>query len=148
MATLATLTTTTLSQRCDASDAVVYLTSTSGVLVGMGVWVDAELMRVVSVGTRADGGVVVARGVEGSIASRHQALAPVTIGRLDQFYTSNPAGLPSNEALVTPWINTMTGQVWSLQGDESSPQRWWQDVTTTYGIGSLGVRTTTVTPSS
>lgn len=148
-----TLSSTTLKTNCAASDTAVQLTSTTGVTVNnlttLRFWVDRELMTVVSLGLGT--WVNVLRGSDGSIASAHGSSATVYIGRADQFQSSDPVGTPPSPVLVSPWINVLTGTIWLAEGDESGPSagaRFWQIVTNVPGTGSLGVRTTTQTPTS
>jgi hypothetical protein len=118
--------------------------------VGYGLWVDQELMKVVGilsdpVGLRYQ----VLRGQAGSSSQSHSSTAQVTIGQINQFYLTDPKGKPENVVLVSPWINTVNGQVWFPQGDASPDNtvRWWQNVTNTYGVGPVGVRTQTSNPT-
>jgi len=91
----------------------------------------------------------------GSHAQSHSSTAQVTIGPMSSFYKTDPKGRPSNVVLVSPWINTVNGKVWLPQGDsypggfttDTVAIRWWQEVTNTYGIGALGVRSKTSSPS-
>lgn len=129
--------------------AVTSLTTANYVVKGLGLWMDQELMQVLEslsdpVGVRFR----VKRGVGGSQAQRHASTATVTIGNMNQFYSHDPKGRPRDVVLVSPWINSSNGKVFLPQGD-GSPDiaiRWWQDVTNTYGIGPLGVRTTVSSP--
>lgn len=146
-----TLSTTTLADSVTSSPNLVKLTSTSGVIPGMRLYVDRELMAVISLDV--DPWVKVQRGVDGTHASRHSSTATVTIGRADQFYTTDPQGASPSEFMVSPHINVLNGNVWLAQGDAAPTAgapvyRWWQNVTTTYGVGPLGVRQITQDPTS
>jgi hypothetical protein len=144
-----TLSTTTLQQTAGASDSQIKVESTSGMFPGTRLWIDRELMTVVSLGVSP--WVNVLRGVDGTSAQAHSSLSTVTIGRGDQFYSIDPVGRPFDAISVSPYINVLTGDVWLAQGDaqpDGTAVRWWQKVTTTYGVGALGVRTTTQDPTA
>ena len=140
MAALATLTTTTLRTAVSSSESSLCLTSTAGVLPGLYLYLDQELVKVVSLGLNTC--VNVRRGADGTSGAAHASGVTVTLGRGDQFYLSNPVGTPPTEVLVTPWINVLTGEQWTPQGDETGPNvaRWWAKTEVTRGIGPLGVR--------
>lgn len=144
------LSTTTLSRTVEPSDSKVYLASTSGVTPGVRLFLDRELLaieRLTGIGTE----VIVRRGVDGTVASRHATNTAVYIGRPDQFYSTDPVGLPPNELLVYPYINVITGDLWTAEGDESGPGlqgRIWSKVTRSIDAGALGNNQLTVnTPS-
>ena len=142
MAALATLTTTTLSTDVEPNDSSVQLASTSGVLPGMRLYIDQELMGVQSLGLGTS--VNVLRGVDGTATTRHASSRAVVIGQASQFYDYDPIGPPPPQVLVTPWINVRTGAQWTAQGDEtgaSGADRWWAKTEHTHGVGALGVRT-------
>ncbi len=144
MAALATLNSTSLVTPAGSSDSAVQLLSTSGVTPGLRLYADQELMAVVSLGLGT--WVNVQRGVDGTAGQAHASgTAPVYIGRADQFYSSNPVGAPPTEVLVTPWINVMTGEQWTPQGDETGPNvaRWWAKTEYTHSVGAFGNRTET-----
>lgn len=144
-----TLSTTTLSTPVGTSEKQIEVASTSGLTEGTRLWIDRELMSVVSLGV--GNWVNVRRGVDGTNASAHASTATVYIGRADQFYSSDPVGSPPDAVLVSPYINTRSGEVWFAQGDvlpTGQAIRWWQRQTTTYETGPLGIRTTTLDPSS
>jgi hypothetical protein len=144
-----TLSTTTLAANVGASDNQIKLASTAGVTPGTRLWVDRELMAVVSLGV--DPWVNVSRGVDGTAGSPHNSAATVTIGQAYQFYSSDPVGRPNEAVPVSPYINVRNGTIWYAQGDAvpgDTATRWWQAVTTTYDTGPLGVRTTTMDPTS
>ena len=157
MAATVTLASTTLAAVVNESDTAVNVASTTGISKGIGLFVENELMSVVSVGLPSGNGTMVnvLRGRGATAQRRHSNGATVYIGRPDQFYSTDPVGTPGTVVQVSPYINTTNGTVWFPQGDEvpgssnTSPQpRWWQLVTNTPGIGDLGVRTTTQTPTS
>lgn len=144
-----TLSTTTLSAPVRMSDSSILVASTSGLTPGIRLWVDKELMSVVGLGINNQ--VSVQRGVDGSAGSDHASSSVITIGRADQFYSSDPVGRPPSVIPVSPYINVLNGSVWFAQGDSQPDMvtaRWWQPVTTTYGAGALGIRTTAQDPSS
>lgn len=143
-----TLASTTLSAPVGASETLLKLASTSGVVPGMFLWLDGELMKVM--GLDVDPWVLVKRGVDGSPAMSHGALVTVYIGRGDQFYGTNPVGRPPAAIPVSPYINVQNGSVWFAQGDASTTNaanRWWQQSTSTFGTGSLGVRNVSADPT-
>lgn len=139
-----TLSTTTLSASVGPLDQAVNLASTSGVLPGYRLYIDRELMRVLSIGVGT--WVNVQRGVDGTATTSHASSATVTIGQADQFYSQDPTGPPPSEVPVTPWINVINGTQWTAQGDETGANlqaRWWAKTETVHGVGALGVRTAT-----
>ncbi len=143
-----TLGTTNFAKPVGKFDSQVYVASTSGLVAGMRLFADRELMSVTSLAGFANL-VNVRRGVDGTAAERHGTEVTVYSGAADQFYRQDPEGQPRTDLLVTPWINVRTGDVWFAQGDQfANGQRWWQKQTTTYGFGALGERLTTQTPTS
>jgi len=145
-----TLATATLTYSVTPDAGEVQLSSVSGIDVGDRLWIDRELMKVNSVVTGTTR-VKVNRGVDGTAATRHASSAVVTVGRADQFYTTDPIGSPEMVIPVSPYINAINGRVWMSQGDalpDGNAYRWWQEVTQTYGIGPLGVRTQVASLSS
>lgn len=147
MAALATLSTTTLVYPVSSSDASLVLTSVTNVLPGLCLYLDAELCCVVSVGLPTNNGtnVNVLRGTNATAATAHNSMTPVTIGRGDQFYQSNPVGAAPAAPLVTPWINVLTGEQWTVQGDEagSAAAPYWARTEYVHAIGAMGVRSST-----
>lgn len=144
-----TLSTTTLTAPVSSTSGLISVASTAGMTPGMRLWVDRELMSVVSLDV--DPWVRVLRGVDGSAASAHNSSSTVTIGRGDQFYSSDPVGQPPAAIPVSPYINVLTGDVFLAQGSAQpggSNVRWWQKVTTTYGAGAFGAVTTTQSPTA
>jgi hypothetical protein len=128
---------------------VTSLVTASQILVGTGLWIEQELMKVQEVLSDPIGVKYrVQRGQGGSSSQPHSSMVHVTIGSLDKFYTRDPKGRPSEAVLVSPWINTVSGRVWFPQGDSLSvSERYWQEVTNTYGIGPLGIRTESSSPA-
>ena len=149
MSATVTLSTTTLTNGIGPLDRDILLGSTSGVRTGLFLFADRELMKVESV---LDNGLTrVSRGQNGTAASKHSSSAVVTIGSGTQFYTQDPVGSPAEATEVAPWINTRNGKVWYAQGDAQPTGltfRWWQDATTTYSIGALGIRASESSPTS
>jgi hypothetical protein len=145
-----TLSTTTLTNGIGPSDQEFRLDSYTGIVPGYRLYIDRELCTVNSI--RSDGnGVDVSRGVDGTCACPHASSSVVTIGRADQFYQSDPQGAPAEAIEVSPYINTRNGKIYYAQGDPEPTgftYRWWQDVTNTYGIGALGIRTREANPTS
>jgi hypothetical protein len=147
MAATVTLSTTTLRNPVSESDQAIRVSSTSGMFPGVWLFVNRELMSVRKVGI--DSWVDVSRGQDGTATMRHASGATLTLGQSHQFYASDPIGVPPNDVAVSPWINVITGDSFTAQGDEAGPgleARWWQKNVATYGVGSLGVRTVTNTP--
>lgn len=145
-----TLATATLTYGVGPGDGELTLSSVTGIDSGYRLWIDRELMKVLQVVTGTLR-VKVIRGYDGTVASQHSSSALVTIGRADQFYTVDPVGAPLSATPVAPYINVINGKVWYAQGDalpEGGTYRWWQEVTQTYGIGPLGVRTQVANLSS
>ena len=143
-----TLSTTTLLNTIGTTDSQVKVDSTSAIFPGYRLWIDRELMTVISLGISP--WVNVQRGVDGTSSQPHNSTSPVYIGRAVDFYTSDPSGRPDNALFVSPWINAITGDMWMAQGD-TAPNgqafRYWQKMTTTYDIGNLGVRSSTTSPT-
>lgn len=147
MGATVTLSSTTLAQAVNSGDGLIKVTSTAGMTTGMRLFIDRELMTVLSLGVNP--WVNVLRGRDGTAASAHNSLATIWIGRADQFYADDPIGAPAPAFSVSPYINVNNGKVWFAQGDALSPAvRWWQAQTTTYDVGALGIRTTVVSPTS
>ena len=147
MAATVTLSTTTLSEPVSASAGQIRVASTSGLTAGTRLFVDRELMSVVSLGVQSL--VNVLRGVDGTGSAAHSSSAELTIGNGDQFYSADPIGRPPEAVPVSPYINVITGERFLAQGDElpaGETDRWWQKVETTYAVGALGVRTKTTNP--
>ncbi len=143
-----TLSITSLAAPCGKDDPQIKVASTSGITAGMRLFIDRELMSVVSLGVSTL--VNVRRGVDGTLATAHTAAFPMYIGAADQFYNFDPQGKPPEAVLVSPHINVLTGDVWFAQG-ESGPNavaRWWQKQVITYTQGPLGYPSGTADPTS
>ena len=144
-----TLSTTTLSAAVSLLDDEVQLASTSGLFPGIRLFIDGELMEVLRLGVSPN--VKVRRGVDGSRSAAHVSGLTVYIGQAHQFYSHDPVGRPDAAVPVSPYINVLNGKVFLPQGDtvaSATANRWWQEVTATYGVGALGVRTTTYDPTT
>lgn len=145
-----TLATTAFLSTVGASDTQVNLASTSGIVPGVFLYANREAFKVVAL-TGVGNYVAVLRGRDGTATQPHGTGETVYIARGDQLYQSDPMGLPPAAIPVNPYINVLTGALWTVQGDDVGPQanaRSWQPITTTQSAGSLGVRvTTTTTPS-
>ncbi len=142
----ASLGTTTFSSTVEPGDTQVILSSTSGIAPGVRLFCDRELLAVVML-TGLGNAAVVRRGVDGTSSSRHATNATVWVGRADQFYDSDPYGLPPANLPVYPYINVRTGDVWAAEGDELGPGvsgRVWSKVTQSIDAGALGVNQTNV----
>jgi hypothetical protein len=144
-----TLSSTTLAQGAGASDSQIKVSSTSGLIPGKRLFVDGELMAVVSLGVSP--WVNVRRGVDGTAAAAHPQMSTAWIGGADQFYGTDPVGAPAPEIPVSPYINAVNGSVWFARGD-AGPQgisvRWWQKQDTEHAVGPLGIRTKTSSPTA
>jgi len=144
-----TLSSTSLVSPVGRSDGSVKVASTSGLFKGYRLWIDKELMEIVSLGV--DSNVNVIRGVDGTNGAAHVSGSTVTFGRADQFYTKDPVGLPPLSIPVSPYINVLNGKVWFARGDalpEGNSNRFWVQQTTTYSTGPLGVLVTTYDPTT
>lgn len=146
-----TLSTVTLTYGVSATDRFISVSSTSGLTPGKRLFVDKELMAVIS----APSSIVaeVRRGVDGTAAGAHSSSATLTIGDADQFFAHDPFNVPMSAIRVSPYINALNGKVFYAQGDvEQFPgqpvARWWQEVTNVYGQGALGIRTQTSDPTA
>ena len=145
-----TLATTTFSAPIAASDSLITVASTSGILPGMFLFANREAMRVQYL-TGIGNQVVVLRGRDGTETRAHGTGETVYIAQGYQLFDSDPQGLPPANTLVNPHINIRTGVIWVVQGDDVGPgtqARSWQPVTTTQSAGALGVRVNTVTTPS
>lgn len=142
-----TLLTTTLNRAVGATDDRLSVASVTNILVGRRLWIDQELMEVLSI---SDPWVTVRRGLDGTTSKGHSNGQTVTIGRAQEFYWQDPVGRPEPAVLVSPWINVTNGTVWYAQGDVQAPGsvRWWQKQTATYTTGALGRRIETLDPTS
>lgn len=91
----------------------VRLASVANVTATSFLWINTELMQVVS--TPVTGQPLnVVRGVSGTMPGAHASAATVTIGPGDAFKsTEPPAGACTASAQVySPWINVQSGDVW------------------------------------
>lgn len=144
-----TLATTTLEQTLDAKSSLVKLTSASGVRVGLCLFLDGELTKVIALDVSP--WVRVLRGQDGSKAIPHSSGVAVYIGEGSQFYQYDPVGRPPETFEISPWINVQNGNVWFAQGDNDPvglADRWWQLQTTAYDQGPLGIRVKTFNPTA
>lgn len=151
MANLVTLSSTTLPEPLSRDANEVKLTSTSGVLPGMRLYVDKESMEVVRLLTSP--WVYCKRGQDGTGGAIHPNGAIVWIAEAYQLYQRDPTGLPLTELLVSPWINTLTGDVFFARGDAvgagaTTNLRHWVKQTTTWTEGALGIVTISQDPSA
>ena len=127
MAATVTLATTTLSATVSATDSIWTVASTSGIVPGIHLFVDRELVKCDRPGGTANT-VVVLRGRGASASTAHISGATITLGRGDQFYESDPVGPPPNPVPVSPYINTATGVIWAVAGDvdgSTTAARFW-----------------------
>lgn len=108
------LATTTLNAAVGASASTVVLASGTNVTaIGMWLYLDREAMKVTAL-PNAAGVVAVQRGVGGTAALPHASGLTVYIGTADQFYLQDPEGTPPTVPAVTPWINLLTGAIWTV----------------------------------
>lgn len=144
-----TLNTMTLDVSVSASETHIKVASTSGLAVGIRLYLDKELMAVASL--EGAPWIDVRRGVDGTPAVPHVSGGTIYIGRAHDFYDHDPVGAPASAIAVSPHINVVTGTVWFAQGNPdpgAQAQRWWQLQTTTYSTGPLGVLVQTPSPTS
>lgn len=142
------LTTTTLSNNMSAAALTIQLASvtgisgfgpgitnpTGGTAAGTGnitdIYIDRELMQVVSVNTTAKV-VSVLRGQGGSQASAHASGDMVIIGPPGSFYNYDPEGLcigtGSTPAQYTPWVNQRTSAQWLCSSVTNTWVPGWQN---------------------
>jgi hypothetical protein len=110
------LPTTTLVNTVGSSDLTVQLTSATAVTQsGMWLFMDGEAMATTAL-PNADGTVRVSRGVGGSRAVAHASGVTIYIGQSFQFYNQDPEGQPPTNPAVTPWINVVNGNIWTVSG--------------------------------
>lgn len=142
-----TLSTTRLLTELKASESLVRVASTSGLIPDTHLFIDGELMRVVGPDV-ASSGVYVQRGVGGTAASNHDPGATAYIGTADQFFATDPVGSPPETILVSPWINVLSGAIWYAQGSAANNEpRWWQKQAVVPEVGPLGVQRFTYEPT-
>lgn len=111
------LATTTLSVAVGSSDLTVTLGSVTAIPpLGVGCWLfaDGEAFRVTALPNTSTKQVSVVRGVGGSRALPHASGVTVYIGLSTQFYTQDPEGQPPTVPAVLPWINVVTGSIWTV----------------------------------
>ena len=145
-----TLATTTFTSPVAAGDTQILLTSTSGIVPGVFLVANREVFKVIAL-TGIGTAVTVLRGQAGTATQPHGTSETIYVARGDQFYATDPVGLPPTAIPVSPYLNVLTGAIWVVQGDEigaGTGARSWQPVTSAQTIGDLGLRqTTTTTPS-
>jgi hypothetical protein len=105
------MTTTTLSAALNGSSRDVYLTSEVGVSVGTYLYVDRELMRVVSVGSP----LIVQRGY-GGIDAAHSSGAKVYVASGSEVGAVDKSGSAGNE--TGTYINHQNGRIFSIIAGE------------------------------
>jgi hypothetical protein len=142
-----TLATTTLAAAVGPADGRLSFASTAGMTPGLRLYIDGEMVTVNRLDI--DPYVFVTRGVDGTDSTPHASGTTVYICRADQVYQGPPQGTPAAAIPVSPYIDTLNSKIYFAQGDASSTSnRFWQQQTTTYDVGPLGVRTVTVDPTS
>lgn len=147
------LNTTSFAVTVEPSDQIITFADTTNLsstnATQLCVYVDNELIRLVRPTTGSQWAV--RRGIGGTAASRHATNVVVWIGRADQFYDTDPIGLPLNEIAVYPYINVLNGSIWVPEGDETASglqARIWSKVTRSIDPGALGINQLVVnTPS-
>lgn len=145
-----TLANTTLTFGVDSGASILTLTSTAGIFSKSVLWIDRELLKVQRLVDGSTTQVVVSRGQDGTAGAPHGSSSIVWIALPEQLFDVDPFGAPNGDFPVSPWINVHNGAMWVAQGDaqpNGQTYRWWQRMTTTYGNGPLGVRTSSVDPS-
>lgn len=142
-----TLSTVRLMRSTNAGESPVKFESQTGLNPGVRVFADAELMAILSYTGNFDGSGYwynVRRGVDGTSSSDHSAGITCTIGNADQFYSTDPVGSPQSSVPVLPYINVLTGQYWTAEGDNGNQGlRWWARVYNQHAVTSFGNRTST-----
>jgi len=144
-----TLATTTLTVAIGVSEGRLSFASTAGMTPGKRLFIDGEMVTVNRLDV--DPWVLVSRGVDGTEGNPHASGTTVYIGRADQFFQGPPIGAPPAVIPVSPYIDTLNGKVYFAQGDagsSGSASRWWQEQTNVRVSGSLGVRSSTIDPTS
>ena len=140
-----TLSSTTLDSGVTPSQRSVRVASTSGLIPGLALFCDGELMSVVSLGI--DPEINVIRGIGGTRATDHDGGATVYIGRPDQFFAYDPSGRPPAAIPVTPHINVLNGSVWFASGNPQGLRRW-EKQEVSVQVGALGIRIPAVNVST
>lgn len=119
---MASLATTTLSQAVTAGAQQWALASVSGVSTiqqtGATCVLFSDGEAVIVTAPPMGSSVNVQRGRLGSPVGAHAASTTVYLGTQDQFYQSDPVGVPPATLAVDPWINTVTGTVWTSSGGQ------------------------------
>ena len=143
MAATVTLATATTTKVTAVADQAITVDSVASIRPGLYLYVERELMKVRAMGIGLS--VWVNRGLAGTATTAHASGSTVTIGTPDQFYSTDPQGLPAGAVPVDPYINVLTGVHWTASGDDNdgpaTAQRWWAQKITTRDVGALGVRT-------
>lgn len=147
-----TLSTVNLVRAISAGDSFVQFNSATGLLPNLFVFMDQELLQIISNSNISDAlgtWFTVRRGCQNTRATRHSANALGYIGSGHQFYDYDPEGAPTDAPPVSPHINLRTGVLWVPQGDDvPDGQRWWTQYSNTHDIGALGIRTNTLAANS
>lgn len=87
-------------------------TSSQGGQFASEIWVDGELMGVISVNTTSKV-VGVIRGIEGTSAQDHASGQMVLLGPPGAFQKYDPKGACTSTAILfTPWVNVSNGNQW------------------------------------
>lgn len=113
----ATLTETTLAVAATQTANVLTVTSATGFTANYLMYVDRELMKIVSVSSTS---ITVTRGV-GGIQTAHAILAPVAMGPAEYFIASDRFGTCTSATVyppVLPQINTSNGKVFNCQNSK------------------------------
>jgi len=110
---------TTLSGAITATATTITLASGTGFTAGNFVYVDNEVMRIVSV---SGANITVQRGQLGTVARAHANAEPVITGAAGHFQTTDPdygatCTRGSGQAVFLPRINVLNGLVWQCGGE-------------------------------
>jgi len=97
------LTSTTLSFACSSADTLLTLASVSGVVPGVLLSIDSEILQVATL-TGVSTQVRVRRGVNGTASTAHAAAATVYVGVPADF------AIPAQDIVVAPSGSVLTGQ--------------------------------------
>lgn len=112
------LSTTTFGSAVTAGGSQWPLASTTAVQAllqsgGCALFADGEAVTVISLSGSAAN---VQRGAYGSTVQSHASGATIYIAAPGDLYQNDPSGVAPSSPAVTPWINVITGAVWTASG--------------------------------
>jgi len=115
----------------NASDRVISVASATGFVAGYGLYIDREFMIITGISST---NISVVRGAGGTRATPHLIGTVLYVAPKNYFTTYDRQGAGVNaDQLVSPYINIMTGNVWSVIGG-----KWYAGntyaATTNYGL--------------